>query len=154
MFPRRLELPSSSFFLFGPRGTGKTTWLRSVLPSEASHWFDLILDSELVRLTRDPSRFTAEVEALKTGSWVVVDEVQKLPSLLDRVQDLIARHGPRHYRFALTGSSARKLRRRDANLLPGRAMRQWLDRRCRGTSRSSSTPCSAFGYPHGALARE
>lgn len=122
MFPRRLELPSSSFFLFGPRGTGKTTWLRSALPPASSHWFDLILDSELVRLTRDPSRFTAEVEALRKGSWVVVDEIQRLPLLLDRVQDVMARHGPQHYRFALTGSSARKLKRREANLLPGRAI--------------------------------
>ena len=122
MFPRRLELPSSTFFLFGPRGTGKTTWLRSVLPPASSHWVDLVLDSELVRLTRDPDRFTAEVDALKRGSWIVIDEVQRLPALLDRVQDLIARHGPRHFRFALSGSSARKLRRGEANLLPGRAI--------------------------------
>jgi len=122
MYARVLELPKRSFFLFGPRGTGKTTWLRSVLPRPKSHWFDLILDSELLRLTRDPDRFTQEVEALPTGSWVVVDEVQKLPSLLDRVQDLISRRGARRYLFALTGSSARKLRRGGANLLPGRVV--------------------------------
>src|SRR3990167_145614 len=121
MFPRRLELPSSTFFLFGPRGTGKTTWLRSVVPSSA-YWVDLVLDTELVRLSRETARFTAEVEALKPGTWIVIDEVQKLPLLLDRVQDLIARHGPRRYRFALTGSSARKLHRGEANLLPGRAI--------------------------------
>ena len=121
MFPRRLELPSSTFFLFGPRGTGKTTWLRSVVPSSA-YWIDLVLDTELVRLSRETARFTAEVEALKPGTWIVIDEVQKLPLLLDRVQDLIARHGPRRYRFALTGSSARKLHRGEANLLPGRAI--------------------------------
>jgi predicted AAA+ superfamily ATPase len=121
VFPRRLELPSSTFFLFGPRGTGKTTWLRSVVPS-SSYWIDLILDTELVRLSREPARFTAEVEAQRPGSWVVVDEVQRLPRLLDRVQDLIARHGPKRHRFALTGSSARKLRRGEANLLPGRAI--------------------------------
>lgn len=122
MYPRRLELPSSTFFLFGPRGTGKTTWLRAVLPPASVHWFDLLLDAEHVRLARDPGRFTAEVEALAAGSWIVLDEVQKLPQLLDRVQDLIARHGARRYRFALTGSSARKLRRSDVNLLPGRAI--------------------------------
>jgi len=117
MFPRQLRLPDRSFFLFGPRGTGKTTWLRSTLPN--AHWTDLVVDRELVRLMRDPGRFTQEVEALPTRSWVVIDEVQKLPALLNEVQDLIARHGQR-YRFAITGSSARNLRRGDVNLLPGR----------------------------------
>jgi predicted AAA+ superfamily ATPase len=93
-----------------------------VLPKSGSHWFDLILDRELLSLTRDPDRFTQEVEALRAGSWVVVDEVQRLPSLLNRVQDLISRHGARRYRFALTGSSARKLKRGGANLLPGRVV--------------------------------
>jgi predicted AAA+ superfamily ATPase len=119
MYTRELTLPEHSFFLFGPRGTGKTTWLRQQLP--AARWFDLLLDRELVRLTRDPGRFTEEVEALPARSWVVVDEVQRLPALLNEVQDLIARRGPR-YRFALTGSSARKLRRGGANLLPGRVV--------------------------------
>lgn len=122
MYARSLQLPSRSFFLFGPRGTGKTTWLRAVLPPARSHWFDLVVDRELLRLTRDADRFTQEVEALPSGSWVVVDEVQKLPSLLNRVQDLISRHDGRRYRFALTGSSARKLKRGGANLLPGRVL--------------------------------
>ncbi|MBI4517649.1 MAG: ATP-binding protein [Deltaproteobacteria bacterium] len=117
MYPRELALPQRSFFLFGPRGTGKTTWLRSVLPS--AHWVDLLVDRELIRLMRQPGRFTQEVEALPAGTWVVVDEVQKLPPILNEVQDLITRRGPR-YRFALTGSSARKLKRGHANLLPGR----------------------------------
>jgi predicted AAA+ superfamily ATPase len=117
MYTRELSLPDRSFFLFGARGTGKTTWLRSLLPR--ARWFDLLLDRELVRLTRDPGRFTAEVEALPARSWVVVDEVQRLPALLNEVQDLIARRGSR-YRFALTGSSARKLTRGGANLLPAR----------------------------------
>lgn len=122
MYARSLQLPSRSFFLFGPRGTGKTTWLRAVLPPARSHWFDLVVDRELLRLTRDADRFTQEVEALPSGSWVVIDEVQKLPSLLNRVQDLISRHAGRRYRFALTGSSARKLKRGGANLLPGRVL--------------------------------
>src|SRR3990172_8490399 len=117
MYTRELELPDRSFFLFGPRGTGKSTWLRERLPD--ARWFDLLLDRELVRLTRDPGRFTEEVEALPAGSWVVVDEVQRLPALLDEVQDLIARRGSR-YRFALTGSSARKLRRGGGPPPPGR----------------------------------
>jgi predicted AAA+ superfamily ATPase len=119
MYTRELELPGRSFFLFGPRGTGKSTWLRERLPRAG--WFDLLLDRELVRLTRDPGRFTHEVEALPARSWVVVDEVQRLPALLNEVQDLIARRGSR-YRFALTGSSARKLRRGGSNLLPGRVV--------------------------------
>jgi predicted AAA+ superfamily ATPase len=122
MYTRTLELPNRSFFLFGPRGTGKTTWLRSLLDPQASRWFDLLLDRELVRLTRDADLFTREVEALPPGSWVVVDEVQRLPRLLDRVQDLITRHGLRRFRFALTGSSARKLKRGGGNLLPGRVI--------------------------------
>ncbi|MEX2204939.1 MAG: hypothetical protein WEF50_01790 [Myxococcota bacterium] len=73
MYTRDLPLPKRSFFLLGPRGTGKTTWLRNVLPR--AHWLDLLTDRELVRLLRDPGRFTQEVEALPARSWVVVDEV-------------------------------------------------------------------------------
>lgn len=120
MYARVLELPNRSFFLFGPRGTGKTTWLRAVLPQTQTRWFDLLLDAELVSLVRQPSSFTQAIEALPQGSWVVVDEVQRLPSLLNQVQDFISRRGARQVRFALTGSSARKLRRGGANLLPGR----------------------------------
>ncbi len=119
MYARDLALPGRSFFLFGPRGTGKTTWLRGVLPD--AHWVNLLLERELVRLLRNPGRFSEEIEALPPRSWVVVDEVQRLPVLLNEVQDLIARHGAR-YRFALTGSSARKLKREDANLLAGRVV--------------------------------
>jgi predicted AAA+ superfamily ATPase len=74
MYPRELSLPARSFFLFGPRGTGKTTWLRSVLPD--AHWVDLLTDRQLIRLMRHPGRFTQEVEALPAGTWIVVDEVQ------------------------------------------------------------------------------
>ncbi len=113
-YTRALPLPERSFFLFGPRGTGKTTWLRRELPK--AHWFDLVRDREVLRLTRDPELFGQEVLALPRGAWVVVDEVQRLPALLNDVQDLIARRGHR-VRFALTGSSARKLKREQANLL-------------------------------------
>lgn len=119
MFARTLLLPDRSFFLFGPRGTGKTTWLRQRLP-EAS-WYDLVSDRVLLELIRDPGRFTREVEALAAGSWVVIDEVQRLPSILQEVQDLNSRRAGR-YRFSLTGSSARKLRREGANLLPARVI--------------------------------
>ncbi len=119
MYAREFALPDRSFFLFGPRGTGKTTWLRTVLPR--AHWVNLLVDRELVRLMRDPQRFAQEVEALAARSWVVVDEVQKLPALLNDVQDLLVKHG-RRYRFALTGSSTRKLKRGDVNLLAGRVI--------------------------------
>jgi len=119
MFARSMPLPDRSFFLFGPRGTGKTTWLREHL-SEA-RWFDLLRNAELLALMRKPEHFRQAVSALPRGSWVVVDEVQRLPSLLNEVHALIAERGNR-YRFALSGSSARKLKRLDANLLAGRAI--------------------------------
>jgi predicted AAA+ superfamily ATPase len=119
MYPRRLVPPERSFFLFGPRGTGKTTWLRERFASAL--WFDLVRDAELLRLIRDPDAFRHAVEARPRGSWVVVDEVQRRPAILNDVQDLIARHGSR-YRYALTGSSARRLRREQANLLAGRVV--------------------------------
>jgi predicted AAA+ superfamily ATPase len=84
-------------------------------------WFDLVRTQEFVRLLRDPGVLRREVEALPSRSWVVVDEVQKLPALLGEVHGLIADHGSR-YRFALSGSSARKLRRLDVDLLAGRAI--------------------------------
>jgi predicted AAA+ superfamily ATPase len=119
MYTRRLLPPERSFFLFGPRGTGKTTWLRQAFPDAL--WFDLIRDTELLRLMRDPDAFRQQVEAQPPGTRVVVDEVQRHPALLNEVQDLIARHG-RRYRYALTGSSARRLRREQANLLAARVV--------------------------------
>jgi uncharacterized protein len=119
MFARALSLPTRSFFLFGPRGTGKTTWLRSMLPNAL--WFNLLLDREHVRLLRDPDSFRQEVEARPRGSWVVVDEIQKLPSLLNDIHDMLAA-SPRRWKFALTGSSARKLKRAETNLLAGRVI--------------------------------
>jgi predicted AAA+ superfamily ATPase len=119
MFQRLLPAPPDTFFLFGPRGTGKSTWLRQHF-SDAT-WFDLLRLPLLLELTQRPATFRARVEALPRGSWVVVDEVQRLPALLDDVHALIAEHGKRH-RFAMSGSSARKLRRLQANLLAGRAV--------------------------------
>ena len=119
VYPRELTLPSESFFLFGPRGTGKSTWLRQQLPGAL--WFDLLRLPLVLELTRLPGSFRTRVEALPKGSWVVVDEVQRMPALLDEVHALVAEHGKR-YRFALSGSSARKLRRLDVNLLAGRAI--------------------------------
>jgi len=119
MFTRLFRLPNHSFFLFGPRGTGKTTWLRHVLPDAL--WFDLLRMQTFLALTRQPESFRQQVEARPKGSWVVVDEVQRLPSVLNEVHALIAERG-RAYRFALSGSSARKLKRMDVNLLAGRVI--------------------------------
>jgi uncharacterized protein len=119
MYARHLQVPAESFFLFGPRGTGKSTWLRQHLPD--AHWFDLLRMPLVLELTRRPETFRARIEALPRGSWVVVDEVQRMPALLDEVHALHSEHGKR-YRFALSGSSARKLRRLEANMLAGRAI--------------------------------
>ncbi len=119
MYTRQLSLPDRSFFLFGPRGTGKTTWLRHVLPDAL--WFDLLRTQVFLELSQRPDSFRQQVEALPRGRWVVVDEVQRVPALLHEVHALISEHG-RRYRFALSGSSARKLKRLDVDLLAGRAM--------------------------------
>jgi predicted AAA+ superfamily ATPase len=124
MFTRRLTLPPRSFLLLGPRGTGKTTWLRRHLPR--AQWYNLLLDRELLRLMREPGAFRREIEALPRGAWVVIDEVQKLPSLLNEVHDALSA-APRRWNFALSGSSARRLRRAEVNLLGGRVvMRRML----------------------------
>lgn len=119
MFTRRLEPPARSFFLFGPRGTGKTTWLKQRLPQAL--WFDLLRTHTVLALSRQPELFRQQVESRRRGSWVVVDEVQCLPTLLNEVHALVTDH-PGAYRFALSRSSARKLKRLDVNLLAGRAV--------------------------------
>lgn len=119
MLSRALRLPDRSFFLFGPRGTGKKTWLRHCLPNAL--WFDLLRTHSVLALSRDPQSFRQQVEATPKGSWVVVDEIQRLPSLLNEVHALVAER-PGAHRFALSGSSARKLKRLDVNLLAGRAV--------------------------------
>lgn len=115
--PRLLRCPDRSFFLFGPRATGKSTWLKQVLP-DALH-LDLLDASLYLELTRDPHRLEGLVGDRPPGSWIVLDEIQKAPALLDEVQRLME---SRRLRFALCGSSARKLRRGGANLLAGRAI--------------------------------
>jgi predicted AAA+ superfamily ATPase len=115
--PRLLICPERSFFLFGPRGTGKSTWLKQVLPDALR--LDLLDASLYLELVRDPHRLEALVGARPPNSWVIVDEIQKIPALLDEVHRLMEE---RRWRFALCGSSARKLRRGGANLLAGRAL--------------------------------
>ncbi|HQX79728.1 MAG TPA: AAA family ATPase [Steroidobacteraceae bacterium] len=118
MFPRSLDPPRTAFFLFGPRGTGKSTWVRSRL--EGAHVFNLLAPQNALRYERDPMLFRAEVLARAKSEWIVVDEVQRVPKLLDEVHFLMEEKG--YKRFVLTGSSARKLKRGSANLLAGRAV--------------------------------
>ena len=117
MYPRLLPTPSRSIFLFGPRGTGKSTWLRERFPQAAS--YDLLDTGEALRLAKDPGTLYRELSALPADAWAVIDEVQKVPALLDEVHRLME---TRRLRFVLSGSSARKLRRGGVNLLAGRAV--------------------------------
>ena len=116
--PRFLTLPGGSFFLFGPRGTGKTTWLRSVLPNALA--VDLLRPDEYRRMSARPERLAERLRGVPPGSDVVVDEIQRVPELLNVVHALM--ESGKGYRFVLTGSSARKLRRGGVNLLAGRAV--------------------------------
>lgn len=115
MYSRLLQPPGRSFFLFGPRGTGKTAWLRAALPDAIT--FDLLHSGTHQRLSAAPERLG---DAIPDGyrGWIVVDEIQRVPELLNEVHRLIE---TRKLRFAMTGSSARKLRRGGVNLLAGRA---------------------------------
>lgn len=115
---RFLKLPESSCFLFGPRGTGKTTFLRESLPNSLE--INLLRPEVYRELTARPERLRELVLGHPERTEVVIDEVQRVPELLPVVHDLIA-SGARH-RFVLTGSSARKLRRGGTDLLAGRAV--------------------------------
>lgn len=106
----------SSFFLFGARGTGKTYWVRKNFPEAL--WFDLLEDSTYRELLAQPERLADRIPSNFTD-WIVIDEIQKVPVLLNEVHRLIEH---RKLKFILTGSSARTLRRKGINLLAGRAL--------------------------------
>lgn len=115
---RFFKTPSGSFFLFGPRGTGKSTWLKENFPDALR--IDL-LDRETFRLyAARPERLRELISAQANPVCIVLDEVQKLPELLEVVHQVMEER-PGH-RFILTGSSARKLRRAGVDLLGGRAV--------------------------------
>lgn len=106
--------------VFGARQTGKTELLRRTLGGTDALFIDLGVSAERRRLETDPSRFGREARALpKSVTTIVVDEIQKVPALLDEIQNLYDEAKSR-FQIFLTGSSARKLRRHSANLLPGR----------------------------------
>jgi predicted AAA+ superfamily ATPase len=115
--PRFFKPPDGSFFLFGPRGTGKTTWLHERYPGAL--FLDLLKPNVYRSFAARPERLSELVDS-EDVDFVVLDEVQRVPELLNVVHDLIERRKER--RFILTGSSARKLRRRGVDLLAGRAV--------------------------------
>ena len=122
LIPRFFPIPEQSFFLLGPRGTGKSTWLRARLPDAL--WIDL-LDPELHRrLVARPERLRAALAGAPAARTVVIDEIQRVPELLSVVHAVLEEPSPP--RFVLTGSSARKLRRAEVNLLGGRALNRTL----------------------------
>lgn len=126
MLTRSLRPPppgTETFFLWGPRQTGKTTLLRETYPGAPC--IDLLKTDEFRRYLTRPELLRQELEAAGPGpdTQVVIDEIQKVPALLDEVHWLIENRG---LRFALCGSSARKVKRGAANLLGGRAFRYEL----------------------------
>jgi predicted AAA+ superfamily ATPase len=114
--------PEKSFFLFGPRGTGKSTWLRHELPDAV--FVDLLKPETYRELQARPERLREIALGSTPKRTVVVDEVQRVPELLNVVHEVLERPGAP--RFVLTGSSARKLRRGGVDLLAGRALLRTL----------------------------
>jgi len=121
MLKRKIKLPppgKETFFLWGPRQTGKSTLLRSEYPDAV--WIDLLKAEEYRRYLNNPEYLRQELPKRGDMPFVVIDEVQKIPALLDEVHWL---HENQNIHFALCGSSARKVKRGHANLLGGRALR-------------------------------
>ena len=124
MLKRLLKLDKAkdeSLFLWGSRQTGKSTLLKMLFPD--AYLYDLLKSDVRMALQLRPSQLREECELLDDGELIIIDEVQKVPALLDEVHWLIEN---KRQRFILSGSSARKLRRSGANPLGGRALRQTL----------------------------
>lgn len=122
IIPRLFTPPKQSFFLFGPRGTGKSTWLRQNMPDAV--WIDLLEADEFRSYSARPERLKELVFARSGNKIVVIDEIQKVPGLLSVVHSLIEKKIG--LRFILTGSSSRKLKKTGADLLAGRLIKQTL----------------------------
>ncbi len=114
--------PARSYFLFGPRGTGKSTMVAHRHPSALL--IDLRIPEERLRYSTNPDAFKNLVLSQPRGHIIVIDEIQKVPDLLSLVHVLIERK--RDWKFILTGSSARSLRRQGVDLLGGRALKKIL----------------------------
>ena len=109
---------SQSYFLFGPRGTGKSTWVKQHL--KTALYIDLLAPEVFRSYSAKPERLRNIAEAQNSVSTIVVDEIQKVPQLLDVIHQMMEQHP--EWRFVLTGSSARKLKRSEVDLLAGRAV--------------------------------
>ena len=121
MYTRLIKPPKAkSFFLFGARGTGKTTWVRSQFPQAI--YVDLLNSETYNRLLANPTRI-ADFIPEHFADWIIIDEIQRIPPLLNEVHRLIETN---KYKFIMTGSSARKLRREGQNLLGGRALTYYM----------------------------
>lgn len=115
------EIREDSMFLWGPRQTGKSTLLKQLFPD--APYYDLLKSEVYALYKMKPSRLRDECMMMEEGEIVIIDEVQKIPELLDEVHWLMVNRG---IHFILCGSSARKLKRSGANLLGGRAIRKTL----------------------------
>lgn len=120
--PRFLKIPKSSFFLFGPRGTGKTTWLNNEIKD--SLLVDLLQPEQFRIFNAKPERLKELVYGNPDKKVIIIDEVQKAPELLNVVHSLIEEK--KGYQFVLTGSSSRKLKRSGVDLLAGRVLNMTL----------------------------
>ncbi|MCH9625944.1 MAG: hypothetical protein S4CHLAM123_11290 [Chlamydiales bacterium] len=109
-----------SFFLFGPRGTGKSTWVKKHYPKAL--YIDLLKSDQRRRFEAYPEELIKVIDALENQSHVIIDEIQKVPELLSIIHALIEEK--RDTQFILTGSSSRKLRREGVDLLAGRAIKK------------------------------
>ena len=116
---RLFQEPKQSFFLFGPRGTGKSTLIRNHFKNAL--WIDLLKPELLRRFSGNPERLYDVVKANPDNKVIVIDEVQKVPALLSVVHSIIEEKQEKQ--FILTGSSSRKLKRTGADLLGGRALK-------------------------------
>jgi predicted AAA+ superfamily ATPase len=118
----RIQKSKKSVLLLGARQVGKSTLARSLGPDVVINLAD---EASYLSYAKDPARLRHEIRAATKRSLILIDEVQRIPSILNTVQALID-EGAKH-RFILTGSSARKLKRGQANLLPGRVVLEYLD---------------------------
>jgi predicted AAA+ superfamily ATPase len=122
LLSRFFSPPKQSFFLFGPRGTGKSTWMREIYKDAL--WIDLLRPDVLRSYLAYPERLVTIIDGNPKVKIIVIDEIQKAPELLSVVHLLIAQH--KDLQFILTGSSARKIKRMNADLLGGRAVKRLL----------------------------
>lgn len=122
IIPRFFQAPKESFFMFGPRGTGKSTWLRAVMKNAL--WVDLLDPEEFRSYSARPERLRELVLGNRDKHIIVIDEIQKVSDLLSVVHMLIEKK--QGWQFILTGSSSRKLKRTGVDLLAGRVLRLTL----------------------------